>query len=207
MSAVIFTLIVLLYSVIVHEIAHGAVALRLGDPTAKLAGRLTLNPLKHLDPFGSVLLPLLLFLLRVPILIGWAKPVPYDPRRLRNPRTGAALIGAAGPVSNLALAAVFGAGVRLIASMPEEPFLGTLAALFSIVVRTNIVLAIFNLVPIPPLDGSRVLFALLPPRARGVEFILHQYGFFLLLFFIAMGFKLIVPLINWLHVLMTGVAF
>lgn len=204
MPVIIFTLIVLLFSIIVHEIAHGAVALRLGDPTAKNAGRLTLNPLKHLDPFGSVLLPLMLFLLRIPILIGWAKPVPYDPRHLRNPRAGAALIGSAGPASNLALAAVFGLGMRLMGGAPPESFLETLAALFSIIVRTNIVLAVFNLVPIPPLDGSRVLLALLPEGGRKIETVLRQYGFLLLLLFITIGFELIVPIIDWLYRLFTG---
>src|SRR3989338_4079103 len=105
---ILFQIIVLFFSVVIHEVSHGVVALMLGDKTAKDAGRLTLNPLKHIDPFGSVLLPVLLLIAQSPILFAWAKPVPYNPYNLKNPKSGAALIAAAGPLSNIILAVIFG---------------------------------------------------------------------------------------------------
>lgn len=185
-----FQLIVLLFSVVIHEVAHGVVALRLGDETAKREGRLTLNPLKHLDLFGSVLLPLLLLVMRSPFLLGWAKPVPYNPRNLKNPRVGAGLIGIAGPASNLALAGTFALLIRALrgTALPNGP---ELTLLFAVIVWMNILLAFFNLVPIPPLDGSRILFALIGKRFPRLEGILTQYGFLLLVFFLFWGFGLL----------------
>ena len=110
----IFSLVVLLFSVIIHELSHGSVANSLGDPTAKYAGRLTLNPLKHLDPFGSVILPLLLFLMQSPVLVGWAKPVPINPYNLRDQKWGHIKVAAAGPLSNIALAVFFGLIIRFV---------------------------------------------------------------------------------------------
>jgi len=156
-------------AIILHEVAHGWVAYRLGDPTAKLAGRLTLNPLAHVDPLGTVLVPglLLLFALlaHVPvILFGWAKPVPINPLYFRRPYRGMMLVGAAGPAMNLALA---GAATALwyplhLREGAPEPLLLFLA----IFILINIVLAGYNLIPIPPLDGSRVLAYFLPPQGR-----------------------------------------
>lgn len=207
--ALFFQLIVLVFSVMVHEVAHGAMALRLGDDTAQKLGRLTFNPLKHLDPFGSVFLPLLLIITRSPFLIGWAKPVPYDPRNLRDPQRGAALVALAGPASNLALAAIFGAVIRLLSAgaahltdvgMAGQP----LMLLLAVVVYTNLLLAIFNLVPIPPLDGSKLLLYFIPRRHYRWQAAFEQYGPLFLLGFILFGFSFITPIIGGLFQLLTG---
>lgn len=199
----IFQLIVLIFSVMVHEVSHGLAAYRLGDDTAKKMGRLNLNPLNHIDPFGSVFLPLFLALVNSPILVGWAKPVLYNPKNLKNPKSGAAWIGIAGPLSNLALAVIFGILTRVIA-----PFAGELAyplvMFFNSVVFINILLAIFNLVPIPPLDGSKLLFAVLPYKYRRVQSFLEQYGMVILLFFIFFGFGFITPIIRGFYYLLVG---
>jgi len=158
---IVYQLVVLLVSVIVHEVSHGLMALRLGDDTAKRAGRLTMNPLKHLDPVGSVFLPLLLFFARSPILFGWAKPVPYDPNALyKDYKYGPLKVALAGPFSNLALALFFGIIVRFGSGVLGTEALGFL----SFIIFLNCVLAVFNLIPIPPLDGSKILSAILPYR-------------------------------------------
>lgn len=155
----IFQLAVLLFSVIIHEVSHGLVALRLGDETAKRFGRLTLNPLKHLDPVGSVFLPLLLFITRSPVILGWAKPVPYNPNALyKDYKYGPLKVALAGPFSNLAIAFIFGLTVRFSTAVFDPVTL----AFFSFIVFLNCLLAVFNLVPIPPLDGSKILTAVLP---------------------------------------------
>lgn len=154
---IIVYLVVLIFSVILHEIAHGYMANYLGDPTARLAGRLTLNPIPHIDPIGSILLPLILKLTGSPILIGYAKPVPYNPYNLRG-RYGEAMVAAAGPGTNILLALIFGLIIRFGYGSLEPALL----EVFSIIVLINIVLAVFNLIPIPPLDGSKVLSTLLP---------------------------------------------
>lgn len=201
---VVFSVMVLVFSVVIHEVSHGAVAERLGDPTARLAGRLTLNPLKHLDPLGSVILPLLLSLLPGGVVFGWAKPVPYDPRNLKRPIRDGALVAAAGPVSNLALALAFGLLFRFFSAGGTAAAFGAGASsavgelfpsLLAQVVVVNVWLAIFNLIPIPPLDGSKVLFWFLPDSARGFLAFLERYGFFILLFLIFFGVELIVPLV------------
>tara|TARA_Y100000310_G_scaffold319255_1_gene374318 strand:- start:6590 stop:7195 length:606 start_codon:yes stop_codon:yes gene_type:complete len=197
----IFLIIVLILSVVVHEVTHGFVADRLGDPTARLAGRLTLNPIKHLDPFGSVILPLLLAILPGSFIFGWAKPVPYNPYHLKNPERDAALIAIAGPLSNLLIAAIFGALVR-ISIVVNVPILAATYPLFAMIVWVNVILAVFNLVPLPPLDGSKVLFALLPRSAYQMRAFLERYGMILLVFFIFFGFRIITPIINFLFELL-----
>lgn len=201
---VVFYILVLLFSVIIHEISHGFVALYLGDDTAKRAGRLTLNPLKHLDPFGSILLPALLYFSGLPI-IGWAKPVPYDPRFLKNPKQSAGLIALAGPVSNLLLAVIFAIFVRILVGvgMTTVPMV-QLFYFLNIIIQTNVALAFFNLIPIPPLDGSGILFSILPRQLFYIEQILRQYGFFILLILIAMGIGFLSPLIINTHMLLVG---
>lgn len=201
MDDILFSLLVLLFSAVIHEVSHGSVALLLGDPTAKESGRLTLNPLPHLDPVGSVLVPFFLLFLtqgRGPIF-GWAKPVPVNPYNLRNPRWDMAKVAFAGAGANFALAFVFGMALRFL-MLPQN-----LVALFSIVVLLNLLLGIFNLVPIPPLDGSKALFAIIPNRFWQFRALLEQYGMFLLLFFLFFGgIQLIWPLIFWAYSLIAG---
>lgn len=199
----IFQLIVLIFSVMIHEISHGFMAYRLGDRTAKESGRLTLNPLKHIDPFGSVLLPLFLFIVKSPVLFGWAKPVPFNPFNLKNPKKDSGLIALAGPASNFLIAAVFSVILKL-AGLTNFYFAPAFIIFLNIIILVNVVLAIFNLVPIPPLDGSKVLFAVLPKGAEKFQIILEQYGFFILLFFIFFGFQLIIPIILAIYRLLGG---
>ena len=151
----VFGLIILIFSVILHEVAHGYMAGWLGDPTARLQGRLTLNPLSHIDPIGSVILPALLLITHAPVLIGYAKPVPYNPYNLRG-RHAEGLVAFAGPATNIILALIFGLLIRFAYAA-----LGPgLVSAFSIICYINILLAAFNLIPIPPLDGSKVLSTL-----------------------------------------------
>ncbi len=180
----IFILIVLLFSIIIHEIAHGSVALSLGDPTAKDAGRLTLNPLKHLDLFGSVILPLFSFLLTGRVF-GFAKPVPINSYNFRDQKTGILKVSIAGPAMNFLIAILFGLIVRFL-TLPQS-----LLILFSIIIIYNFALGIFNLVPIPPLDGYHVFFTFLPARWQRLKLFLQQYGFFILIFFLYFGIDLI----------------
>jgi len=181
----IFSLIVLLFSVMIHELAHGYVAFSLGDPTAKYEGRLTLNPLKHLDPFGSVILPLLLLLAtggQGPIF-GWAKPVPINPYNFRDQKWGTLKVSIAGPLTNFGIAIIFGLFIRFV----NFPQIAPLIQLLSIVVFYNFLWGIFNLVPIPPLDGSWILFRFLPQGLEKVKMVFQQYGLFILIFFIFFG--------------------
>ncbi len=198
---VIFELIILLFSVILHEVSHGVVAYALGDTTAKDAHRLTLNPLPHLDLMGSLVVPVALFVLSGgSLMFGWAKPVPYNPYNLKNPKIGGGLIAAAGPVTNV-LIALFASACLFAVRAFNLTFVQQ--ELLQMVVLLNIFLAVFNLVPIPPLDGSKVLAAFLPNRAADALLSLERYGMILLLIFIFFGFQLIVPIVYWIaHFLM-----
>ena len=182
----IFFVIVLLLSVIIHEYSHGIVAYAQGDPTAKFAGRLTLNPIPHIDLLGTIVIPLLLVLTKAGFLIGWAKPVPYNPYNLRNQRFGPALVGAAGPASNFLLALIFSI---IIFFIPEQ--IGNLKIFLGIIVYVNVVLGVFNLFPIPPLDGSKVLFSLLPSSLINFQYFLERFGFLILIALILYGGKII----------------
>lgn len=159
---IIFGLLVLIFSVILHEVAHGYMANYLGDPTARIQGRLTLNPISHIDPIGTIILPGLLLLSQqfthLPLLIGYAKPVPYNPYNLRG-KYGETLVAFAGPATNMLLALIFGLGIRILNNGTETPLVDA----FSIITYYNLLLALFNLIPIPPLDGSKVLSGILPP--------------------------------------------
>ncbi|MEK7067291.1 MAG: site-2 protease family protein [Patescibacteria group bacterium] len=205
---IIFQVAMLIFSVIIHEISHGYAALALGDRTAKYAGRLTLNPLPHIDLFGSIILPIISFATGG-FIFGWAKPVPYNPYNLRNQKWGSAIVGAAGPLSNLLIAFLFGTLIRVVPYFFSEPtqFLTNLISIASFIVFLNILLAIFNLLPIPPLDGSKVLFAMLPYQFRYIQEFLEQYGFIILLFFIFFLFRLLHPVIQIIFSIFTGIGF
>jgi len=205
-NLLIFQLAVLLGSVVIHEVSHGVVALWQGDPTAKFMGRLTLNPIKHLDVWGSFLVPLMLFIFSGGnFLFGWAKPVPYNPHNLRNQKWGETMVGLAGPASNFLLALVFGLSLRFFPATTDLVFVQNLAQLFVIIVMLNILLGVFNLMPIPPLDGSKLLFSVLPPHMSHIQMFLERYGFIILLFFIFFAFQFIFPIVGVLFRLITGV--
>lgn len=197
----IFQIIILVLSVVIHEVAHGYAALMQGDVTAKYAGRLTLNPIKHLDPFGSVILPLMLSVIPGGIIFGWAKPVPFNPNNLRNKKWGEAIVAIAGPISNIILAIVFGALIRFADLLNLNQ---SFVQLSLAVVLINILLAIFNLIPIPPLDGSKILFSFFPKQTIQIRNFLERYGFLILLFFIFFLWKYFVPIIIFITELITG---
>jgi Zn-dependent protease len=190
----------LLFAMVLHEYAHGWVAFRCGDPTAKIQGRLTMNPLAHIDPFGTVILPLLCLAMPGGFILGWAKPVPIDPRCMHQPRRDMALVAAAGPAMNFALA--IGSAILFALLLSIEPTIGSfwsksedtsppdtwqamlllpiaVMAVYSVLI--NILLMLFNLLPLPPLDGGRILTSLLPPTIAGALMRVEPYGMFILL--------------------------
>lgn len=181
---IIFQIVILILSVVIHEVAHGYAALWLGDPTAKYEGRLTLNPVNHLDPFGSVLLPALLwFATNGGFVFGYARPVPYNPYNLKNRRWGEPLVALAGPISNIIVALFFVAILHFGAS-GLIPLSESFVAISVMIIVINLILAVFNLIPVPPLDGSKVLFALLPQHRQDIRIFLERWGFMILVFFL-----------------------
>jgi Zn-dependent protease len=198
----IFSIAILIMSVVVHEVSHGVVANAMGDPTAKYQGRLTLNPISHLDPFGSILLPVMTFLLGG-FIFGWAKPVPYNPYNLRNQQYGPALVGVAGPAANFLIAFVFSLLIRTMGGVLPA----SLITIAGTIIFINILLAVFNLVPIPPLDGSKVLFAFFPSGWYRLQALMEQYGFILLLVFIFVFWRLLLPLVFFIFRIFVGVDF
>ena len=195
---ILIQLLILFFSIIVHEVSHGYAALRYGDPTAKHAGRLSFNPLRHIDPFGTIILPLILILTGSPFLIGWAKPVPINPYYLRNPREDMMKIGAAGPLSNFALAILFSLIYRIVG-------IGPFAYLILYAVFINLLLAVFNLIPVPPLDGSRILGGLLPYDLYEKYMRIEPYGFIIVFAFFFIGFgSILIPLVRFICRLLTG---
>ncbi len=195
MLEIIFTIIILFFSVVLHECAHGWVAYMLGDPTAKYAGRLTLNPVKHIDPIGTIIFPGILILLRFmgihTVLLGWAKPVPVNFARLHNPRVGMIWVGLAGPATNFLLAIIFSRILRI------DGLSLWLQDVVSLGVFINLLLAWFNLIPIPPLDGSRLVMGILPPDMTIAYMRLEEYGMFIILAFLYAGVldRIILPLV------------
>ncbi len=192
---------ILIFSVALHEIAHGYAALHEGDDTALRAGRLTLNPVAHLDIFGSIILPFLLIVSHTGFVFGWAKPVPYNEARLRNRRSSTLLVAGAGIIANLIIVLIFSIFIRMSMAFGIGV---SLLPVFSSIVLLNIVLAVFNLVPLPPLDGSKILFALLPERFRSFEFTLLRYSFVFVVIFIFFLWKFIAPVVSILFNLFVG---
>ncbi len=199
-----FFLVILIFSIIIHEIAHGYMAEWFGDPTARLAGRLTLNPIPHIDPLGSIILPaLMLFGSGGTFAFGWAKPVPYNPYNLRSFKWGTVLVGLAGVLANLLIATIFGLMIRFHAELGIVP--GPFVEMLSIIVFLNIVLAVFNTIPFPPLDGAKVLFAFLPQRFQYIHDYLEQNWLIFIVFIIFFAKYIIWPISSFLFGLITGV--
>ena len=219
----IFSIAILILSVVAHEVSHGYVAYLLGDPTAKRAGRLSMNPLKHLDLTGSFIVPLMLVLLKSPFVFGWAKPVPYNPYNLKNQKWGPGLVAVSGPLANFLIAGAFGlAALLLPLDQTAKTEIGSAAvngaaifgagyapALFyfsSMVVWINVFLGIFNVITIPPLDGSKVLFSVLPyNKFNNAQIFLEKYGFFILLFFLFSFSSVLLPVVFFLFRLFLGI--
>lgn len=205
----ILSIAILIFSIIVHEVSHAWMANKLGDPTAKILGRLTLNPIPHIDLFGSVLLPLFFVLTGSNFLLAWAKPVPYNPLLIKDKKYGDLKVAIAGPASNIILAVFFGLIARFIplaqslkVSLALSYFSGDnnfimsnmagnlLVALFIMSIIfcfLNLLLALFNLVPIPPLDGSKIIANFLPAKSKIKFFSIERYGIFILLIFLSLG--------------------
>ena len=167
-----------IFAITVHEVAHGWVANRLGDPTARMLGRLTLNPIKHIDPVGTILIPGLLLLVGAPFMFGWAKPVPITPQNFKKPRIGMAWVAAAGPLSNFIMAMIW-AATAWVGVISQVTFLAPLYDMGVIGVIVNVGLGVLNLFPLPPLDGSRVLAGLLPREGARILYRIEPYGLFI----------------------------
>ena len=204
---VIFFIAILIMSVVIHETSHGFMAEHLGDDTARRAGRLTLNPFKHLDLFGSVILPILLYF-TTGFAFGWAKPVPYNPNNLRNRRWGTVAVASAGILANLGIALLFGLLIRLAPHFGLPPYNAFLPIPFYKIiidiVIVNIALATFNLVPVPPLDGSKILFNILPTSFYHIFDFLERYSMIFLLFFILFFSNYLYPVLAFVFHLFTG---
>jgi len=186
----------ILLAITVHEVAHGWVANKLGDPTARMLGRLTLNPIKHIDPVGTILIPGLLLLLGSSFVFGWAKPVPVTAQNFKQPRIGMAWVAAAGPTANLLMAIIW-AAIAWLGTASQVHFLAPLYDMGVFGVIVNVALGVLNLFPLPPLDGSRVLAGILPPEGARVLYRIEPYGLFIVAFLLWSGVlsRLLYPLI------------
>lgn len=190
---ILYKIIAFLIALSVHEAAHAWTANRLGDPTAKLEGRVSLNPLRHLDLYGTIIVPLFLIFIGSPFVFGWAKPVIFDPFNLKNPRRDAALISLSGPLANFATAITFSLVINLVSP-------GILAPLLYLIVLINIVLGVFNLIPIHPLDGGKILVGFLPAKeAEEADRFLNRYGILILFALIFFSFRGVTPLSAFLN--------
>ena len=196
----IFSILILIFSVIIHEVSHGYAAYLMGDNTAKYAGRLNLNPFNHLEWFGSFILPVISYFFGG-FIIGWAKPVPFNPYNLRDQKWGEAKVAFAGPLSNIIIALFFGMLVRFGAL---DKLGDAFVYIANMIVFINLILATFNLVPIPPLDGSKILFSFLPYRMQDVRLWLERNGIFVLIFFIFFLWRFVLPLVSLEFRLITG---
>ena len=195
---IIISIAILIMSVVMHELSHGYAADILGDPTPRLQGRLTINPLKHLDLFGSLIVPIMTSL--IGFTFGWAKPVQWNPYNVKNKRWGELIISLAGPFANILIALIFGFIIRFFGNTVSEAFI----LISSYIVMINIVLAVFNLIPIPPLDGSKVLFSLLPPNLYKIREGFERYSIFLILILIFFLWQFIYPIIPFIFKLIVG---
>jgi len=198
MASLVFFFIIIVPSAIIHEYMHGWMANRCGDPTAKHEGRLTLNPLAHIDLWGTIIMPLTLFAFSGGrFLFAYAKPVPVNPMFLKGKYAGI-YVAIAGPLANFATAGVIGGLIRIL---PPSAF----ASILGLIVYANVLLGVFNLIPIPPLDGSKVLLPLLPASMDNFKDNMERYGFFILLGFIfIVGFQWVLPIIFSIYYLLTG---
>ena len=202
----VISVVVLLFSIIVHEVAHGFVAYKRGDSTAKLLGRLTLNPIYHIDIFGSIILPAILMLTGAPVF-GWAKPVPVNMYNLKNPKQDMIFVSLAGVTANFLLAVAAGAIMFIIrAFFADVSIMASIYLILQYVIVINIVLMIFNLIPIPPLDGSRVVLFLLPRDLAQKYAKIERYGFWIILILLMTNilWKIIAPIANFLIKLLSG---
>ena len=195
-----FMIAIVVFSVIAHEISHGYMAQYLGDPTARLAGRLSVNPIKHIDPIGSLLVPFLMSLAPGGFILGWAKPVPYNPYNLKDQKWGDTKVALAGPLTNLGIALFFSLLVRFFGSFLTDP----VQQIVYLIIGINIMLTIFNLVPIPPLDGSKVLLNAIPLRYRYVGDYLERYSMFIILFFVLFLWRFLIPIAALVSKLFVG---
>ena len=198
----IFIIAILIMSVVIHEVSHGYAALALGDPTAKYQGRLTLNPIAHLDPVGSFIVPAIGYFLGG-FIIGWARPVPFNPYNLKSAKWGEAIVAVAGPISNIAIAILFGIIIRIGNS--QELLSPNFLSLASFVVLINIILAVFNLIPIPPLDGSKILFSILPYKWNKIRWQLERFGLIFVFLFIFLFWHILSPIIYELYSMIVGI--
>lgn len=176
----IFQIIILILSVVAHEVSHGFAALYYGDRTALNAGRLTMNPIKHIDLVGTIIIPFLLVVLKSPIGFGWAKPVPYNPYNFTDWKWGTRAVAIAGVFTNFMLAVIFGLVLRFFVPIPHEGIATPENLILISIILVNLSLGIFNLLPIPPLDGSKILFSFLPDRFAHYQAVLERNGFFVI---------------------------
>jgi Zn-dependent protease len=198
-----FYFLVLIISIVIHEVAHGVAAEKQGDPTARMLGRITMNPIKHADLVGSVILPLILLVSGAQFFIGWAKPVPYNPANFRNERKGTRIVSVAGVIANFSIALIVGFALRVMTIAQVGSI--QLFEIMSIVVLVNVVLGIFNLIPIPPLDGFRFLESVLPVRFGSFFRQYEQYGIVILIVFLFIGVRFIAPLASFIYTTLTGI--
>ncbi|MDP2981484.1 MAG: site-2 protease family protein [Candidatus Omnitrophota bacterium] len=196
------SLCIFFFAVIIHEYAHGWVAWKLGDSTARFMGRLTLNPLAHIDPVGTIFLPLVLIITHSPVLFGWAKPVPVDFFNLNNPKRDMIWVGLAGPAANI----IFAIALSLLLKIPLLTASHLAVSVITTAIMANLVLAVFNLLPIPPLDGSRIAMGLLPYNLGAEYAKMEPYGFIIIFALLWIGFinTIIWPIVIFLANLLVG---